>query len=277
MPRDGPPCGEDRVGSWKSTDRSENQRPHRKGRRSGRFEYADPVRPDVSARSHDRRDRKPNRNDPTLTDRPTDRHPAAATAVGQAVPRPPLTASPGYRGSRARGGGRGRGSRTTSSYRYRYGYDAGRVRFARPTYYPYRHVRYPRYARPSVYGSFFYFPGYSFNLGVGFGYPGAFANYGYSGYAYRPSGYVDYTYRSSYVQPYSGALRLKVKPRDAQVFVDGYYVGLVDHFDGFSQRLRLEEGTYRIEIRHPEYLPIELDVLIVGDETVTFEDYMVRP
>ena len=74
-----------------------------------------------------------------------------------------------------------------------------------------------------------------------------------------------------------GSLRLKVKPRDAEVFVDGYYVGLVDHFDGFAQRLRLEEGTYQLEIRHPAYLLIDLDVLITAGETVTFEEQMIRP
>ena len=91
------------------------------------------------------------------------------------------------------------------------------------------------------------------------------------------SGGGGYGYSSGAVYAYTGSVRLKVKPRDAQVFVDGYYVGLVDHFDGFSQRLRLEEGTYRIQIEHPDYLPIELDVLVVAGETVTFEGYMDRP
>ena len=59
--------------------------------------------------------------------------------------------------------------------------------------------------------------------------------------------------------------------------MDGYYVGLVDHFDGFAQRLWLEEGTYQIEIRHPAHLPIDLDVLITAGETVTFEEQMIRP
>ena len=208
-----------------------------------------------------------------------------ANVVGRAVPRPPLSTSPGYSRRGGRDGydrdvaGRGRGYRpgyrTTSTQRYRYPYDGGRVRFRRPAYGRYRHVRFPGYVQPRLHGSFFYFPGYSFNLGVGFGYPGIFGHYGYSGYAYHPYSYVGYTYQSG-VNPYTGSLRLKVKPRDAQVLVDGYYVGLVDHFDGFSQRLRLEEGTYLIEIRHPEHLPIELDVLVVAGETVTYEDYLER-
>jgi len=31
------------------------------------------------------------------------------------------------------------------------------------------------------------------------------------------------------------ALRLKVKPVDATVYVDGYYVGVVDDFDGIGR------------------------------------------
>ena len=32
----------------------------------------------------------------------------------------------------------------------------------------------------------------------------------------------------------TGGLRLRVEPKDAQVFVDGYYAGVVDEFDGHS-------------------------------------------
>jgi hypothetical protein len=39
-----------------------------------------------------------------------------------------------------------------------------------------------------------------------------------------------------------------VKPRQAQVYVDGYFVGLVDDFDGFAQRLRLVPGEHRITL-----------------------------
>ena len=34
-----------------------------------------------------------------------------------------------------------------------------------------------------------------------------------------------------------GSIRLKVKPTDAQVYVDGYFMGVVDSFDGSFQRL----------------------------------------
>jgi hypothetical protein len=43
-------------------------------------------------------------------------------------------------------------------------------------------------------------------------------------------------------------LRVQVEPRQTEVFVDGYYAGTVDDFDGFFQRLRLEPGEHEIEL-----------------------------
>jgi hypothetical protein len=45
-----------------------------------------------------------------------------------------------------------------------------------------------------------------------------------------------------------GALKLNVKPRKAEVFVDGEFVGHVRNFDGYPSLLWLEEGTHRITI-----------------------------
>ena len=55
---------------------------------------------------------------------------------------------------------------------------------------------------------------------------------------------------------YGGAwasARLEVKPRDAQVFVDGYYVGVVDQFDGVFQRLDLPTGEHEVVVYLPGY------------------------
>lgn len=135
----------------------------------------------------------------------------------------------------------------------------------------YRHVYRPRFFYPSAFGSYFFFPGYSFGVGVGFGHSYGQFGHGYSGYAYYPYGQVSYVGSSNHADPYTGFLRLKVRPRNAEVFVNGYYVGVVDDFDGVFQRLRLEEGAHQIEIRHPAYLSLELEVLIVTGEKVTYE------
>ena len=49
-------------------------------------------------------------------------------------------------------------------------------------------------------------------------------------------------------QPYGG-VRLAVPQRDAEVFVDGNFVGTVDNFDGSTQQANLEAGPHRIEVR----------------------------
>lgn len=67
-----------------------------------------------------------------------------------------------------------------------------------------------------------------------------------------------------------GSLRLKVTPRDAEVFVDGQFAGLVDEFDGVFQRLHVMPGPHRIEVRAQRYEPLTYDVLIQQHRTNTF-------
>ena len=68
-----------------------------------------------------------------------------------------------------------------------------------------------------------------------------------------------------------GALHLKVKPSSANVYVDGYYVGLVDDFDGLFQKLHLEAGPHHIEVRAPGYDTLAFDVRIEANRTTTYK------
>jgi hypothetical protein len=58
-------------------------------------------------------------------------------------------------------------------------------------------------------------------------------------YQWGPYGYPGYRYG---IRDAVASLRIDAEPRQAQVFVDGYYAGLVDDFDGIFQRLRVEPG-----------------------------------
>jgi hypothetical protein len=54
------------------------------------------------------------------------------------------------------------------------------------------------------------------------------------------------------------------------VFVDGYYVGIVDDFDGVFQHVNLEAGEHRIEVRAPGYdEAISFDVYVQPGRTIT--------
>ena len=67
---------------------------------------------------------------------------------------------------------------------------------------------------------------------------------------------------------------MKIKPREAQVYVDGYLVGDVDSFDGAFQKLGIESGGHRVELKADGYEPIQFDVLITVGETVTYKGEM---
>jgi hypothetical protein len=69
----------------------------------------------------------------------------------------------------------------------------------------------------------------------------------------------------------TGNLRLKVQPRDAKVYVDGYFVGVVDSFDGVFQKLAIEAGSHRVEIRADGFEPAQFEVMVTPGETITYK------
>jgi hypothetical protein len=120
--------------------------------------------------------------------------------------------------------------------------------------------------------------GYYGPYGYGYGYYDPWA-YGAAGYGFY-GGYYDPWYGGYPADPQGGTytpsidegkLRLKIKPREAEVYVDGYYVGQVDDFDGIFQRLHLDSGAHRIEVRAPGYESLSFDVRIAPDQTTTYQ------
>ena len=115
------------------------------------------------------------------------------------------------------------------------------------------------YVAPYGYRPSGYRPGWNVNLYFGRPYGG--------GYAYRDRSYGYYSFSPGLVY---GALRIVDAPRDARVFVDGYYAGEVDDYDGIFQRLNLEAGAHQIEVEvEPGLEPLAFDVRIAPGETVT--------
>jgi hypothetical protein len=159
-------------------------------------------------------------------------------------------------------------------------YRGGRVYDTRPgyayhsyqrPYYPYyanrgygaRTIIVPRYITPRYVSVVPYAP-YVYRPSIGIGvYYGAGGSYPYG---YTPRAYYD----PIPGQPYGG-LRITGAPsRLAQVFADGYYVGIVNDFDGIFQHLNLEAGPHRIEIVDPAFPSIVFDVMIQPGRTVTY-------
>jgi hypothetical protein len=120
----------------------------------------------------------------------------------------------------------------------------------------------PRIIRPTIvtvvpYRPYHYRP--SIGIGVYYGSGGSYP------YGYTPRGYYD-----PIPGRYYGGLRITGAPRQAHVFADGYYVGIVNDFDGMFQHLNLEAGAHRIEIEEPGYETIAFDVIVQPGRTITF-------
>ena len=128
--------------------------------------------------------------------------------------------------------------------------------------------------RPYYYGYPYYGPYYgpSFGFSFSYGYPGFYGSYGY-GYPYY--GYPSYgPYYPGYVavapgRPY-GAVRLDLPERDAQVFVDGAYAGVVDNFDGRTQSRASSPARIRFELRLDGFQSTSFNVSVAPGGTVTY-------
>ena len=59
------------------------------------------------------------------------------------------------------------------------------------------------------------------------------------------------------------------------MFVDGYYAGLVDDFDGRLQGLQLETGGYKVEIRKPGWESLTFDIRVTPDRTTTYKAELI--
>jgi len=144
------------------------------------------------------------------------------------------------------------------------------------------------YYNPYGYYGYGYSPyaAYYYPYGFGMGY-GLYSGFGWAPYYGDPFG-DPYGYAagggggyfggssSSYGRGEQGSLKLKVKPHAAKVYVDGYFVGPVDQFDGAFQKLALNTGRHKVEIKADGFETAEFDVLINPEQTVTFQGELKR-
>jgi hypothetical protein len=126
----------------------------------------------------------------------------------------------------------------------------------------------PRYrTRPHAY----YFPPVDTRLG--------FYYHPYFGFYYGPYYGPFYPYPGPDFGParYStAALRTRVKPVETEVYVNGYYAGIVDDFDGVFQRLYVPSGMHRIELRLSGYRSFHQDIYAGPGDTFEINHQMLR-
>lgn len=117
-----------------------------------------------------------------------------------------------------------------------------------------------------------YFPGPYY-------YPGPF-NHGMPAPYYETS--MAETYRMSMAETYRrrqreaarGGLVLQTVPDMAQVFVDGYYVGLAEEFGLGGRAITVDAGAHRIELRAPGYETLTFSVVIEPNKIVRYRGEM---
>ena len=139
--------------------------------------------------------------------------------------------------------------------------NGGRNIYVAPPVYNYYY--YPRRYYPYGYGAF----------GLGYFYYDPYTWYPPSYYGGAYGGYYD-GYDNAYYDV--GEVRLAVSPRSADVYVDGYYAGRVDDFDGIFQALKLESGAHHIQIVAPGYPPLDFDVRLNPGQKITYRGDLRR-
>lgn len=117
----------------------------------------------------------------------------------------------------------------------------------------------------------YYFPPVSLQLG--------FYYHPYFGFYYGPYYGPYYAYPGPFIGQLRyavSAVRTKVKPVETLVYVNGYYAGVVDDFDGIFQRLYLPAGEQDIEFRLDGYETFRQKLYLNPGDTREIAHQMVR-
>lgn len=116
-----------------------------------------------------------------------------------------------------------------------------------------------------------------FGLGFGPYYGGLWSPFWYNPFYYGwypiyPA-YPQFGYGYGY-SGYWSAARIEIKPKNAQVYLDGYYVGVVDQFDGVFQRLDVQAGEHDLEVYEPGFHTYRQHVLFRPGQTIHLKGTM---
>ena len=138
-------------------------------------------------------------------------------------------------------------------------------------YYP--HYFYPRYSFGFGFGYYspYYYPYSPYYYPYSYGYPYYYPYYGRRwGYA-MPYGYPPAGEDPYYGREELGAVALRVRPKTAEVYVDGRYLGTAGSFDGFPGYLWLEPGVYELELVNEGFANLEREIEVAAGQVLEFK------
>ena len=104
-----------------------------------------------------------------------------------------------------------------------------------------------------------------------------------SGDRYYP--YWGYPYGYPYAYPYGGAyysltssgdVKTKITPKQTEVYVDGYYAGVADDFDGTFQGLHTSLGGHIVTLRLDGYRTVTENIYVRPGSTYKLTETMEK-
>jgi len=84
-----------------------------------------------------------------------------------------------------------------------------------------------------------------------------------------------YPYYRRYLAP-EASVKFEVKPKQAEVYIDGFYAGIVDDFDGAFQRLHVQPGEHEIQLFLEGYRTVRQRAYLTADNTFKVKYTMER-
>ena len=120
----------------------------------------------------------------------------------------------------------------------------------------------------------YYRPYYAFRphvrlgFGIFVGFPVAYPTWYNS---YLPGAYGWYRPGIAY-----GGMSFDIQPYDADIYVDGEYVGIVRDFGPYTAPLTLPAGLHHIELAAPGYEPLSFDITIVPRQVIPYQGALPR-
>lgn len=122
--------------------------------------------------------------------------------------------------------------------------------------------------RGGAYNRWYWYGYYPFWASLGWWWGVPYYNPYWVGYGYGGSGSVPYR-TSRYA-----SVKTDVQPDEAEVWLDGKYIGTADDFDGFPGFLYLEPGKYHVEFKLAGYQPYSTDVEVTRGECVRIDHHL---
>jgi hypothetical protein len=144
--------------------------------------------------------------------------------------------------------------------------------YSRESYWP--RLRSSFYAPRFFYSASLYRPYYAFRprlrlgLGIYLGYPVAYPSW-YD--PYLSTSYSWYRPGISY-----GGVSFDIQPADAEIFVDGDYVGVVQDYGPYAAPLTLPAGTHHIDLQAEGFEPLSFDITVVPRQVIPYQGTLPR-